>query len=164
MMPQSMPCIWCLWENNHCLAFVPNLAIFQRPAPVPWRTVGFPGFVTATAPHTYVWCFNGLPWPRGRPICIKSSVFLWQISTTRLAMKGGAKGTKGFFGKNGPTSPHHEEQKSEINMFRPLAPISHKFKGGIPTFSTSLFLLAIFGNILLWNLLHKFEKTKKTLI
>jgi hypothetical protein len=70
-------------------------------------------------------------------------------------LKEGAKGTKGFFGKNGPTSPHHEEQKSEINMFRPLAPISHQFKGGIPTFSTSLFLLAIFGNILLWKIANQ---------
>ncbi len=99
MMLGSMPYIWCLWENNRCLAIVRNLDIFQRHAPVPWRTVRFPGFVTATAPHTYVWSFQGLPWPQGRPICIKSSVFLWQISTTRWAKNGGCDRYKGFFWK-----------------------------------------------------------------
>jgi hypothetical protein len=78
---------------------VPNLNIFQRPAPVPWRTVRFPGFVTATAPHTYVWSFHGLPWPQGRSICIKSSVFLWPISTTRRAKKGGCERYKGLYWK-----------------------------------------------------------------
>jgi len=67
----------------------------------------------------------------------------------------GVIGTKVFFGKNGPKSPHHEEQKSEINMFIPLAPISCQFIGGISTFSTSLFLLAKVGDILLWKIANQ---------
>ncbi len=49
--------------------------------------------------HCYVWSFHGLPWPQGRPICIKSSVFLWRISTTRRAKKGGCERYKGIFWK-----------------------------------------------------------------
>jgi len=134
MMPGSMPYIWCLWENNHCLAIVPNLDILQRSAPVPWRTVRFPGFVTATAPHTYVWSFHGLPWPQGRPICIKSSVFLWQISTTKRAKKGGCQRYKGRFWKKWAQVVTSWRTKFEINMFRPVAPISHQFIGGNPNF------------------------------
>jgi hypothetical protein len=69
--------------------------------------------------------------------------------------KEGTKGTKGFFGKNGPKLPHHKEQKSEINMFRSLAPITYQSIQGIPTFSTSLFLLAKFGDILLWKITNQ---------
>jgi hypothetical protein len=144
-----------LWENNYCLAIVPNLDIFQRPAAVPWRTVRFPGFVIATAPRTYVWSFRRLPWPQGRPICIKSSVFLWQISTTRRAKKGGCDRYKGHFWKKWAQVATSWRTKVWNQHFRPLAPISHQFIGGIPTFSTSLFLLAKFGDILLWKIANQ---------
>jgi hypothetical protein len=78
--------------------------------------------------------------------------FCGEFSQLGKQRKEGVKGIMGFFGKNGPKLPHHEEQKSEIKMFKPLAPISRQFIGGIPIFFTSPFLLAKFGDILLWKI------------
>ncbi len=145
---------------------MPNLDIFQRPAPVPWRTVRFAGFVTATAPHTYVWSFHGLPWPQGRSICIKSSVFLWPISTTRRAKKGGCERYKGLFWKKWAQVATPWRTKVWNQHVQTIGSNKFQFIGGIPTFSTSLFLLAKFGDILLWKITNQptsqIWKNKKT--
>jgi len=58
------------------------------------------------------------------------------LGKTWWEKKEGAKGPKGFFGKNGPNFSDYEKKKSKVAIFREYVPTIHQFIRGILSFST----------------------------